>query len=187
MSGITYSKKRGGVVKYFPKKVTITLVAALGLGVLLHFLFHWLPSPITALVSPVRESLFEHLKILLIPLLLSGLYLTHGRGLDGLAPWLLTLPIIGGAMLLIGYVYHIPLQGDWVGFDLILYGILMVAGFVLAQWLAPATQRPGIPTLCLVIALVMAWLIIWFTFFPPDMALFVDLSQSKPTFYILPQ
>lgn len=172
-------------MKYFPKKVTLTLLAALALGVLLHFLFHWLPSPITALISPVSESLWEHLKILLIPLLLAGLYLTHGRGLDGLAPWLLTLPIIGGAMLLAGYVYHITFQGHWVGFDLILYVVLMAAGFVLAQRLAPLTQRPGIPMLCLVVALVMAWLIIWFTFFPPDMALFVDLSRSKPTFYIL--
>lgn len=174
-------------MKLFPKKVTITLVAALGLGVLLHFLFHWLPSPITALVSPVRESLWEHLKILLIPLLLSGLYLTHGRGLDGLAPWLLTLPLVGGAMLLVGYLYHIPLQGDWVGFDLILYVVLMVAGFVLAHVLAPLTQRPGIPMLCMVAALAVGWLIIWFTFFPPDMALFLDLSKHTPTFYILPQ
>lgn len=173
-------------MKYFPKKVTITLVAALGLGVMLHFLFHWLPSPITALISPVRESLWEHLKILLIPLLLSGLYLTHGRGLDGLAPWLLTLPIVGGAMLLIGYVYHIALHGDWMGFDLILYVALMAGGVVLAQMLAPLILRPGIPILCLVVALTVGWLIIWFTFFPPDMALFVDLSKHTPTFYILP-
>ena len=56
----------------FQKKTLITLAAALGLGVLLHFLFHWLPSPITALISPVRESLWEHLKILLLPLLLAA-------------------------------------------------------------------------------------------------------------------
>ena len=98
-------------MKIFQKKTIFTLIAALILGVGLHFLFSWLPSPITALVSPVRESLWEHLKILLIPLLLSGLYLTHGRGLDGLAPWLLTLPIIGGAMLLLSYLYHVPFQG----------------------------------------------------------------------------
>lgn len=173
-------------MKFFPKKVTITLILALGLGVLLHFLFHWLPSPITALISPVKESLWEHLKILLIPLLLSGLYLTHGRGLDGLAPWLLTLPIIAAAMLGVGYLYHIVWQGDWVGFDLILYAVLMVAGFVLARVLTPLTQHPGIPLLCLMAVLLMGWMIIWFTFFPPDMALFLDLSKHTPTFYILP-
>lgn len=174
-------------MKYFPKKVIFTLIAALALGVGLHFLFHWLPSPITALFSPVRESLWEHLKILLIPLVLSGLYLTHGRGLDGLAPWLLTLPVVGAAMLLAGYVYHISLKGDWVGFDLILYVVLMVAGFVLAQVLAPLTQRPFIPTLCLLAALAVGWMMIWFTFFPPDMVVFLDLSKHTPTFYILPK
>lgn len=173
-------------MKLFRKKTLITLAAALGLGVLLHFLFHWLPSPITALISPVRESLWEHLKILLLPLLLSGLYLTHGRGLDGLAPWLLTLPIVGGAMLLLGYLYHMVWQGDWVGFDLILYVAVMGAGFVLAHRLAPLTQRPGIPLLCLLAALLVGWMMIWFTFFPPNMSLFLDLSKNTPTFYILP-
>ena len=126
-------------------------------------------------------------KILLIPLLLSGLYLTHGRGLDGLAPWLLTLPIIGGAMLLLSYLYHVPFQGEGMAFDLILYVVLMVAGFVLAQVLAPLTQRPFLPTLCLVAALAVGWMMIWFTFFPPDMVVFLDLSKHTPTFYILPK
>lgn len=173
-------------MNFFTKKQGLTLALALGLGVLLHFLFHWLPTPLTALVSPVRESLWEHLKILLIPLVLSGLYLTHGRGLDGLSPWLLTLPIIAAAMLGVGYWYHIPFQGDWVGFDLILYGVLMVAGFVLARVLTPLTQHPGVPLLCLLAALLLGWMVIWFTFFPPDMALFWDLSKRTPTFYILP-
>ena len=174
-------------MKYFPKKAVITLIAALGLGVLLHFLFHWLPTPFTALISPVQESLWEHLKILLIPLVLSGLYLTHGKGLDGLAPWLLTLPIIAAAMLGVGYLYHILWQGDWVGFDLILYAVLMAAGFVLAHVLAPLTRYPGVPLLCLIAALLLGWMMVWFTFFPPDMTLFLDLSKNTPTFYILPK
>ena len=174
-------------MKIFQKKTIFTLIAALLLGVGLHFLFSWLPSPITALVSPVRESLWEHLKILLIPLLLSGLYLTHGRGLDGLAPWLLTLPIMGGAMLLLSYLYHIPFQGEGMAFDLMLYVVLMVAGFVLAQVLSPLTQRPLIPMLCLVAALAVGWMMVWFTFFPPDLVVFLDLSKHTPAFYILPK
>ena len=173
-------------MKIFQKKTIFTLIAALILGVGLHFLFSWLPSPITALVSPVRESLWEHLKILLIPLLLSGLYLTHGRGLDGLAPWLLTLPIIGGAMLLLSYLYHVPFQGEGMAFDLMLYVVLMVAGFVLAQVLAPLTQRPFLPTLCLVAALAVGWMMIWFTFFPPEHLLFADLSGGVRTFLTIP-
>ena len=162
------------------------LAAALG-GALLHFLYSAWPNALTALLSPVRESLWEHLKILLIPLLLSGLYLTHGRGLDGLAPWLLTLPIMGGAMLLLSYLYHIPFQGEGMAFDLMLYVVLMMAGFVLAQVLSPLTQRPFIPMLCLVAALAVGWLMVWFTFFPPDLVVFLDLSKHTPTFYILPK
>ncbi len=174
-------------MKIFQKKTIFTLISALILGVGLHFLFSWLPSPITALVSPVRESLWEHLKILLIPLLLSGLYLTHGRGLDGLAPWLLTLPIIGGALLLLSYLYHVPFQGGGMGFYLILYVGLMVAGVVLAQVLAPPTQRPFLPTPCLLAALAVGWVKNWVPLFPPGMVVFLDLSKHTPTFYILPK
>ena len=47
-------------------------------------------------------------------------------------------------------------QGEGMAFDLMLYVVLMVAGFVLAQVLSPLTQWPLIPMLCLVAALV--WL-----------------------------
>ena len=38
------------------KKLLLFYLAAAALGAALHFLFTWLPNPITALVAPVRES-----------------------------------------------------------------------------------------------------------------------------------
>jgi len=57
----------------------IVFFGALALGVLLHFLHGWLPVPVTALISPVKESIWEHLKILFYPLLLSAFILSRGN------------------------------------------------------------------------------------------------------------
>ena len=39
-------------------------------GTLLHFLYDWVPNPLTALVSGVNESVWEHMKLLFVPVFL---------------------------------------------------------------------------------------------------------------------
>ena len=53
----------------------IAFVAATVAGACLHFLYTLLPCPATALVAPVRESLWEHVKLLYWPCLIAGLVL----------------------------------------------------------------------------------------------------------------
>ena len=80
-------------MKKMSAKPWIVFFCALALGVLLHFLYSWFPNPIVALISPVRESLWEHIKILYIPLLMSALIL--GRGAPALrASRLLAIPVV---------------------------------------------------------------------------------------------
>ena len=38
------------------------------LGVVLHFLYGWWPNGVTAMISPLGESIWEHVKILYWPL-----------------------------------------------------------------------------------------------------------------------
>ena len=70
------------------KKLLLAYALAAVGGVLLHFLYQWLPNPVLALISPVRESVWEHVKLLYFPLLAVSLILGRGKGL-GRAPWLL--------------------------------------------------------------------------------------------------
>ena len=62
------------------KRAMLYYLAAAALGAALHFLFAWLPNPLTALVSPVRESVWEHVKLLYFPLLGAALVLGRGSG-----------------------------------------------------------------------------------------------------------
>ena len=128
-------------MKHGSLRFWLTFVVALGLGILLHFLYDWFPNPVVALISPVRESLWEHLKVLFIPLLLSGLFLGGKRGY---IPWLFSLLTVCGLMLLLGWFYHVVLRGDSLVFDLLLYVLLMLLGFYLPRILWPLSEWPGV-------------------------------------------
>ena len=125
------------------KKLILCYLAAAALGVLLHFLFDWFPNPVTALISPVRESVWEHVKLIFYPLLAAALYM--GRGGDGLgrAPWLLSMAAACTVLLCTGYVYHIILRGEAVPVDLILYLFALAMGFLLPRTLWPLCTWPG--------------------------------------------
>ena len=85
------------------KKLLLAYALAAVGGVLLHFLYQWLPNPVLALVSPVRESVWEHVKLLYFPLLAVSLILGRGKGL-GRAPWLLGTVAACAVMLGAGYL-----------------------------------------------------------------------------------
>ena len=53
---------------FYPKKLIVPVfVCAVLAGVGLHFLYARFPCTLSALLSPVRESLWEHIKILYWP------------------------------------------------------------------------------------------------------------------------
>lgn len=156
----------------------LTFFAALMLGVLLHFLYGWFPCSLTALISPVRESLWEHLKVMFLPLLLSGLFL---GGLRGLTPWLFSLLTVCGLMLLLGWLYNVTLRGTADFVNILLYGVLMLLGFLLPRAVWFLTQWPGIGAACAMLTVLLAALMVVFTFAPPGGLLFADLSGGVRT------
>lgn len=155
------------------KRAIVTFVVATLSGACLHFVYALFPNPVTALISPVNESLWEHLKILFWPGLAAALFL---RGQDRrTAPRLLALLISGAAMLGVGYVYHILLNGEALGFDIALYVLAMAAAFLLpGLFQKPFSGRLDIAVVGLT-ALTAAAILV-FTFAPPGFLLFADLS-----------
>lgn len=168
------------------KKLFFAYLAAAGLGALLHFLYSWLPNPALALVSPVRESVWEHLKLLYFPLLGTALLLGRGGSGMGRAPWLLSAVFTCAAMLAAGYLYHIVLRGESLYVDLALYFALLAVGFLLPRLLWPLCEWPGTDRAAAFLAALLGALIVWFTFFPPEAALFADLSGAVRTFLRIP-
>jgi len=159
----------------FSKKILTAFVLATLSGALLHFLYPLLPNPVTALFSPVCESIWEHLKILFWPYLAAALFLTKGGEKGCRAPWLLSLLVLCAAMLVLGWLYHIVLGGESLRFDLCLYVLLMGLGFLLPRFFSrPIVQERSDWLVLLTAALGAA--IVLFTFLPPAAVLFADLS-----------
>ena len=87
---------------FYPKKLIVPVfVCAVLAGVGLHFLYARFPCTLSALLSPVRESLWEHIKILYWPYLAASAFLAWGRP-TGMRPWLLSLVILCPLMLVLG-------------------------------------------------------------------------------------
>ena len=172
-------------MKQLSKKMLAVFVAATLIGSCMHFLYSIFPNPVTALFSPVNESLWEHLKILFWPYLVSALYLTKGGEKGCRTPWFYSLLIISALMLVLGYVYHIALCGDRLAIDVGIYVLCMALGFVLPGVFHRVADRPMARDIAVLAVLVLAAAILIFTFLPPDHVLFVDLSGVN-TFAHLP-
>ena len=157
----------------------ITLLTGIGL----HYLYDLIPSPLTAVLCVVRESLWEHLKLLFWPYLISSLFLSRFRKTP-LLPRLFSLLLLCAVLLGISFWYHILLGGESVAVDVGLYLLMMSSGFSLPFFLPDLpSQRYGFPLVFLTAAL--AFLLILFTFSPPDQLLFWDLSHAH-TWHSLP-
>ena len=162
---------------YGKKQLAAAFLLAALAGCLLHGLYALWPNGFTALFSPVWESLWEHLKILVWPYLAASLVLTWGRP-NGLRPWLLVLLLMCAGMLAVGYLYHIVLGGESHWFDIALYLLLLLFGFWLPRrfsgpfeglrWKLPAAG-----------VLVLLMLMVLFTLSHPDLLLFTDLSGAN--------
>ena len=172
-------------MKKSTKTLIFTYLIAAAAGVLLHFLYQWFPNPIFALISPVRESIWEHVKLLYYPMLGAALFLTRGSK-TGRAPWLLSQAAVCAIMLGMGYLYHVVFRGEAMAVDLMLFFLPLALGFVLPRVLWLLCEWPGTEKAAGVISLVLGVLIIWFTFFPPMSPLFADLRGALRTFLTIP-
>ena len=160
---------------FYPKRqLILTWIAALLAGCVLHFVYGWWPNAVTALFSPVNESLWEHVKLVFWPFLGAALALNRDRP-GGTRPWLLALPLLCALVLGLGWVYHVTLGGEAMWVDIAIFVLIMALGFWFAtrfsgpfkgfQWILP-----------ILAAAALALLISWFTLYPPEGLLFRDLA-----------
>ena len=149
-------------------------IAAALAGSALHFLHDALPNPLTALISPVNESVWEHLKLLFFPTLAAALVLSRHeaqpyRFWSGFFAALLAAPLVLTGM------YYLLLAGFGVSstaLDIMLYFLAMFWAFSLAYRLRESGRlERAAPWLLLPVSLYGASLIL-FTFAAPALPVF---------------
>lgn len=167
-------------VYYDKRHIVSAALGAIILGAMLHFLYGWFPNALTALISPINESIWEHTKILVWPYLLAASWLTWKRP-GAIRPFLLALPLMCLIMLVVGYLYHVSLGGEAFWVDLLLYVAVMAFGFWFPLQFSGPFSTPGwmIPIFICAVLIVLLGL---FTLYPPNTLLFVDLSSAGAWF-----
>ena len=132
----------------------LTALGAILAGAGLHFLWQALPNPLFALISPVNESVWEHLKLLYWPMLAAALVLA--RGPRRIAVWAGFFPaIVLQPVFLLALYYGLRALGvQGLAVDLTLYVLTMAGGFLLAARLSrsgPARRLTGVSLLAVML------------------------------------
>ena len=153
-------------------------VFALAAGVLLHFLYDWISCPLSGVFSAVNESVWEHTKLVSVPLLAAGLWeypLCPEKGrfwaakAAGCWSGVLTVPVLF-------YTYTGATGGNALWADILVFAAAVLTGC--AVFFALLRRRRagqagfrllGQATLLLLILLNILW-----TFTPPRLPLFRD-------------
>ncbi len=153
-------------------------------GTALHFLYSLFPSPVTALLAPVDESLFQHAKLLFWPLLAGAFWLSKWDGTPK-TPRLWGLLIGVALMLLAGYVYHVLLGGSAMWVDIVIYCITMLIAFLAVPRLFRGIECSNACRYAAGAAvLAFGFFLLLFTFRPPANILFQELEPAGRIFVL---
>ena len=153
----------------------VFLVTALA-GTGLHFLYDLIPTPLTALISPINESVWEHLKLPLWPMLVGAVVLSRKkenkeRFWSSFYIALLATPVF----LLLSY-YGLKAVGiESTAVDIILYYISMFFGYYLARWLYNKKKPEKVGGVALMLLILYGASLILFTFAAPDLPIFREV------------
>ena len=148
-------------------------------GVLLHYAFDRSGgSPVVACFSAVNESIWEHMKILFVPLLLYGLIENHitRHRIENFCCVKLSGTVMGIFLIpMIYYTYTIGLgiKADWLNIATFFVVAAAVSGaetFLMNS----CSSTCNSPKTAVLILLLIAVTFVVFTFLPPELPLFQD-------------
>ena len=158
----------------------VSVVTSLA-GAALHFLYDLLPGPFTALISPVNESVWEHLKLLFWPMLIGAAVLSRGRKHKERFWSSFFVALLAAPTFLLLSYYGLKLFGiESLVIDISLYFAGMFLGYLLA-WLLYRKGKPErIGGFALMLVILYAASLILFTFAVPNLPIFQECIADCP-------
>ena len=137
----------------------ISTIFVMVLGTLLHFTYKWSNNNmLVGIFSPINESIWEHLKLMFFPMLITIIigYLYKGKD-----------------TIVFYYTYSGILGTNYTGVDVSIFFIAVALGQYVSYKLMK-TKFHGNNITATIILLVLLLCFVIFTFFPPNIALFKD-------------
>ena len=150
-------------------------LAVLG-GAALHFLYDVWPNPLTAVLAPVNESVWEHLKLLYAPFLVCG-FILNRKAADTQAAWSGTLAaLLAMPAFLLGVYYTLEsgfsFTAGWL--NITLYVLTLALGFRLSAKLCRTGKLAWLCGVLVIAAGLYGAALILFTMAPPALPIFLD-------------
>ncbi len=148
-------------------------------GTLLHFLYDWLgQSAVVGIFAAVNESIWEHMKLLFVPLMLFAVLESRFLADDYDNFWCVKLLGTLAGLLVIPMLYYtytgaLGVSADW--FNIIIFFIAAALAFFVEGWLLRTERGCGVPSVAAIAVLVgVGALFVAFTFLAPHIPLFRD-------------
>ncbi len=148
-------------------------------GTLLHFLYDWSnQSTFVAPFSAVNESIWEHMKLLFVPMFIFALIERQFIGAQYENFWCVKLVGILFGIIMIPVLYYtytgiFGVSKDWI--NIIIFFVVGAATYILELWLFKNAHAFCVaPLFALLILCLIALSFVVFTYIPPD----IPLSQA---------
>ena len=155
-------------------------------GTLLHFAYDLFPDfPLTAVVSSVNESVWEHMKLLYFPMYAAALVERPFLAPQRRNFWCIKLLGITTGLLLIPALYYtytgaLGIHLTWL--DISIFYLSAAAVYLLeTHLLLKEAHRPcRFSRAAMLLALSLAFVFLFFTYFPPHLPIFLDpVTQTR--------
>lgn len=158
---------------------TISLLAAVFLGVIFHFIYDWSgENPVAGMIFPVNESTWEHLKLIFFPILLLCIveyFLFHGEFKNLICIKFLSSLLGMTLTVVLFYTYQGVYGKNSEVMNILIYLISMAAAFLFSCRLLKRKRLCNMPpSLCRFGFIILTILFAVFTLFPPQIGLFAS-------------
>lgn len=174
-------------MKTLKQYTVIGIIFVLITGTISHFVYDWSgQNMLVGFFFPINESIWEHMKLVFFPMLLYTFYLN--KKMKDTDPCVTSSflfgTLVGTALIpIIFYTYSGILGYNLLVLDLLTFALSVLGGFLVAY---KATQSCGFAPyekLIKITVFLMAVAFFFFTYFPPDIALFENPVQSASFWY----
>lgn len=165
---------------FFKKLEMIGFLFVSIFGTLMHFAYEFFNSNFfVGLFAPVNESTFEHLKLLLYPMLAYSIieyFILKKKGytkLDSFICAKITGIIIGIVSIIVLYYTYLGILGYNIDFiNIAIYFIAVIIAFFVSYYMTINKKQNNHCLLCLFTLAIIVILFIVFTLYPADIGLF---------------
>lgn len=153
-------------------------------GTLLHFTYEWSGyNPLVGLFSAVNESTWEHLKLLITPMLVFGVleYSAYGKDLANFIPVRCLSILLGMTVIVVSFYTYVGIIGhNYLPADIGVFVLGAACAYRYSarllgtsRFTSPAAVRLGWIGLAMLVAAMIV-----FTLHPPKLGLFVDPNHG---------